>query len=74
MGKPYPQWMSGMAMLAFTMPGSVGDVGDLLQGLLVTGLREQARVGVHAPGHAHGALGRDLVGVFGGALDAHASP
>ena len=23
MGKPYPQWMSGMAMLAFTMPGRV---------------------------------------------------
>ena len=49
-------------------------VGDLLQRLLVTGLLEQARVGVHAPGDAHGGLGRDLVRELGCPLDPHGPP
>ena len=43
------------------MPGSVATLADLLQRLLVTGLLEEPRVRVHAPGHAHAALARDLV-------------
>ncbi len=37
--------------------GQRGHVGDLLQRLLVAGLVEEARVRVHAPGHAHLSLG-----------------
>ena len=51
--------------------GQGGHVGDLLQSLLMAGLLEQTRVRVHASGHAHAPLGRDLVEELARPLDAH---
>ena len=51
--------------------GQRGDVGHLLQRLLVARLLEQARVRVHASGHAHLVLAGDLVDVLARPLDAH---
>ena len=51
--------------------GQGRDVGHLLQRLLVTGLLEEARVRVHAPGHAHLVIAGDLVDELAGPLDAH---